>query len=169
MHLVRIFLLWISRLLLGFTFIFSGFVKAIDPVGSSIKFEDYFSAMHLGILAPYALMFAFLLAAIEFLLGVNILLSLSPRQSSHYVLVIMAFMTTLTLYLAIANPVSDCGCFGDAIKLTNWETFAKNIVLLAAAIHYYKNRHGVAHVYHHKIHWGTIYPHFCVCVGSLFP
>lgn len=71
MQLLKTILLWISRLLIGFTFIFSGFVKAIDPVGSAIKFEDYFTALHLDFLGHYGLMFAMLLAAIEFLLGVN--------------------------------------------------------------------------------------------------
>lgn len=153
MQLLKTILLWISRLLIGFTFIFSGFVKAIDPVGSAIKFEDYFTALHLDFLGHYGLMFAMLLAAIEFLLGVNILLSLAPRQSSFYVLVLMSIMTPFTLYLALANPVTDCGCFGDAVKLTNWETFSKNVVLLAAIIFYYRERENVPHVYHHKIHF----------------
>lgn len=145
--------LWISRILIGGTFIFSGFVKAIDPVGSSIKFEDYFVAFHLDFLSPYALMLGTILAAVEFLLGVNILLSLSPKQSSWYVLIMMSIMTPLTLYLALMNPVSDCGCFGDALKLTNWETFGKNVVLIAAAIFYFTKRNEVTHLYHHKIHW----------------
>lgn len=153
MQLLKTILLWISRLLIGFTFIFSGFVKAIDPVGSAIKFEDYFAALHLGFLGHYALMFAMLLAATEFLLGINILLSLSPRQSAIYVLILMCVMTPLTLYLALANPVSDCGCFGDALKLTNWQTFGKNVVLLAAIIFYLVERDSITHVYHPKIHF----------------
>ncbi|MDD2797862.1 MAG: DoxX family protein [Bacteroidales bacterium] len=165
MQLLKTSLIWISRLLIGFTFIFSGFVKSIDPVGTSIKFGDYFAAMHLEYLGPYALMFAFLLSAVEFLLGVNILLSLSPRQSSYYVLLMMALMTPLTLYLALANPVSDCGCFGDALKLTNWETFSKNVVLLAAAVFYFIQRKNIPHLYHHKIHW---LPSILAFVFSLF-
>ncbi|MFZ4454796.1 MAG: BT_3928 family protein [Bacteroidales bacterium] len=153
MNLLKTILLWISRLLIGFTFIFSGFVKAIDPVGTAIKFEDYFAAFHLDFLGHYGLMFAILLAAVEFLLGVNILLALSPKQSSIYVLILMSIMTPLTLYLALENPVSDCGCFGDALKLTNWETFSKNVVLLSATIFYFVERKKVAHLYHHKIHW----------------
>ncbi len=146
-------LLWISRLLIAFTFIFSGFVKAIDPVGTSIKFQDYLAAMHLDFLATNALVFALLLACIEFLLGVNVLLSLSPRHTSWYVLLFMSFMTPLTLYLAIANPVSDCGCFGDAFKLTNWETFGKNVVLMAATVFYFINRKSVPYLYNRHFHW----------------
>ena len=165
MQLLKTILIWLSRLLLGSTFIFSGFVKAIDPLGSAIKFEDYLSAMHLDFLGHYALLFAFLLSAVEFLLGVNILLSLSPRQSSIYVLLMMAVMTPLTLYLAIANPVSDCGCFGDALKLTNWETFGKNIVLLAAAVFYFIERENIPHLYHHKIHWFPSFLAFVFCLS----
>ncbi len=146
-------LLALSRLVIGLTFIFSGFVKAIDPVGSAIKFEDYFEALHLGFLAPYALGLAFLLAAFEFLMGVNVLLSLSPRHTAYYVLIMMSLMTPLTLYLAIANPVSDCGCFGDAIKMTNWETFGKNVLLFSASLFYFIHRNKVRYIYHYQIHW----------------
>lgn len=150
--LIKILLL-LSRLVIGATFVFSGFVKMIDPVGTSIKFQDYFSAMHLDFLVPNALLFAILLACIEFLLGVNVLLSLSPRHTSWYVLIIMSFMTLLTLYLAIANPVSDCGCFGDAVKLTNWQTFGKNIVLMVFTIFYFYHRRKIPYLYHEHFHW----------------
>ncbi len=153
MQLFKNILLWISRFLIAFTFIFSGFVKMIDPVGTSIKFQDYFMAMHLDFLAPNALVFALLLACVEFLLGVNVLLSLSPRHTSYYVLILMSFMTPLTLYLALANPVSDCGCFGDAIKLTNWETFFKNVVLMIATIFYFINRKRIPYLYNRHFHW----------------
>lgn len=150
--LIKILLL-LSRLVIGATFVFSGFVKMIDPVGTSIKFQDYFSAIHLDFLVPNALLFAILLACIEFLLGVNVLLSLSPRHTSWYVLIIMSFMTLLTLYLAIANPVSDCGCFGDAVKLTNWQTFGKNIVLMVFTIFYFYHRRKIPYLYHEHFHW----------------
>ncbi|MDP4269478.1 MAG: DoxX family protein [Bacteroidota bacterium] len=143
----------VSRLIIGATFIFSGFVKMIDPVGTSIKFQDYFEAMHLGFLVPNALVFAILLACVEFLLGVNVLLALSPRHTSWYVLIFMSFMTLLTLYLALGNPVSDCGCFGDAVKLTNWQTFGKNIVLMAFTLFYFYNRKNIPYLYHEHFHW----------------
>ncbi len=122
------------RVLIGIVFIFSGFVKAVDPMGGAIKIDDYLSAFGLDTLQLFSVAVSFNLSAIEFTLGVCTLLGVYRRYVSFFVLLFMAFMTPLTLYLALFNPVSDCGCFGDAIVLTNWETFYKNIVLLAASI-----------------------------------
>ena len=127
-------LIILSRWVVGATFIFSGFVKAIDPMGSVYKFNDYFVAFGLEFLIPLSLIFAVLLAAFEFMIGVNMFLGSYRRLTSCLVLFTMIFMTPLTLYLAIANPVSDCGCFGDALILTNWQTFFKNVLLLAITI-----------------------------------
>lgn len=122
------------RILIGVVFIFSGFVKAVDPMGGAIKIDDYLAAFGLERLQLFSTILSFNLSAIEFTLGVCTLLGVYRRYVSFLVLLFMAFMTPLTLYLALFNPVSDCGCFGDAIVLTNWETFYKNIVLLTAAI-----------------------------------
>ena len=115
---VRNRILWLlviaSRLIVGATFIFSGFVKAIDPTGSAIKFEEYFSVLGIGFLSPLSLFFGVVLAAFEFLLGINTLLGSYRKLTLWLVLLVMCFMTPLTLYLAIADPVSDCGCFGEA-------------------------------------------------------
>ena len=124
----------ISRVILGVVFVFSGFVKAVDPWGGAYKMMDYFSAFELDKLNFLALPLAFLQAAVEFGVGVCLLAGIYRRVSSILVLLIMLFMTPLTLYLAIANPVSDCGCFGDALVISNWQTFYKNIFLLIAAI-----------------------------------
>ena len=110
------------RVLIGVVFIFSGFVKAVDPMGGAIKIDDYLSAFGLEALQPFSVVMSFNLSAIEFTLGVCTLLGVYRRYVSFLVLLFMAFMTPLTLYLALFNPVSDCGCFGDAIVLTNWET-----------------------------------------------
>ena len=110
----------ISRILFGFTFAFSGFVKAVDPMGSAYKFIDYFRAFDLTFLNDLALPFAVLIAAIEFCIGIGILFGSFKRLSTIAGLLFMIFFTPLTLYLALANPVNDCGCFGDALVLTNW-------------------------------------------------
>lgn len=121
---------FISRIVIGVVFIFSGFVKGIDPLGTAYRFEDYFIVWGTHWMMPYALTLSILLCTMEFVLGVVILLNLKPRIGSWLLLGVMTFFTLLTLNDAIFNPVPDCGCFGDAIKLTNWETFYKNIVLM---------------------------------------
>jgi uncharacterized membrane protein YphA (DoxX/SURF4 family) len=124
----------ISRVILGVVFIFSGFVKAVDPWGGAYKIQDYFEAFKLADFSFFALPLSFIQAAVEFGVGACLLIGVYKRVNSALVLLIMLFMTPLTLYLAIANPVTDCGCFGDALVITNWQTFGKNIVLLIAAI-----------------------------------
>ncbi|NMC40680.1 MAG: DoxX family protein, partial [Bacteroidales bacterium] len=119
----------IARLLTGAVFIFSGTVKAIDPTGSAIKFTDYFTAFGLDFLTPISMPLAFLLCLAEFISGFALLTGIRYREGLVAVTALMAVFTPLTLILAILNPVSDCGCFGDAVKLTNWETFGKNVVI----------------------------------------
>lgn len=147
-----------SRLLLGGTFVFSGFSKAVDPTGSAIKFSEYFHSFGLDGLSFLAMPGAVLLAAIEFTIGANLLLGNSWRKNCYAALLVMLFMTPLTLYLAIANPVSDCGCFGDALHLTNWETFLKNLVLLGGALLLVRTKASIYHVYSRSFQWfiGTL-------------
>ena len=121
-----------ARTLLGLTFIFSGFVKAVDPLGTVYKIEDYLNAFggfftQLVPAAPYA---ACALILFEFVLGVLLTFNVWTKVTSWLALAMMLVMTPLTLYLAITNPITDCGCFGDAINLSNWATFGKNVVLL---------------------------------------
>jgi uncharacterized membrane protein YphA (DoxX/SURF4 family) len=122
------------RVLVGLVFIFSGFVKAVDPWGFAYKFHDYFEAWGLASLDALALPASFFLSAFEFLLGVCLLAGVYRRAVSGLVFLFMCFMTVLTLYLAIYNPVTDCGCFGDALVISNWQTFGKNVALLAMAV-----------------------------------
>ncbi len=135
-------LLWISRLLFGVIFIFSGFVKAIDPLGSTYKFQDYFMAFGTEWLFPTALPLSILMSGLEFVIGFTVLLGIKMRYSAWGGLLFMLVFTPLTLYIAIFEPVSDCGCFGDALIISNWATFYKNIFILAAAvfIFFYKDR-----------------------------
>lgn len=124
----------LSRVLIGTVFIFSGFVKAVDPWGYTYKILDYLDAFGLHFLDSLALPASIFISGLEFVLGVAILLGLYRFFFSKVLLLFMSFMTLLTLYLAIANPIQDCGCFGDAVILTNWQTFFKNIFLLAASV-----------------------------------
>ena len=124
----------IARILLGLTFVFSGFVKGIDPWGSAYKFTDYFNAFQMPWLTEMAFALGILLAGAEFALGTALVFNFYLRITSWLTLAFMIFFTCLTLVLALTNPVTDCGCFGDALVITNWQTFYKNIVLLALAI-----------------------------------
>lgn len=126
----------ICRILLGLVFIFSGVVKAIDPFGTVYKIEDYLKAFG-GFfieLLPLADVAAVALILVEVVLGVCMLLNVRTQWTSWLALAFYGVMTPLTLYIAINNPVTDCGCFGDAIILTNWQTFEKNVVLIILAI-----------------------------------
>ena len=125
----------ICRLLLAVIFILSGFVKAVDPMGTQYKIEDYLIAWHLnGLLPGFAtLVAAGVLAATEFCIGIFLLFAIRRRFVSRLAFLMMLVMTPLTLWLALSDPVHDCGCFGDALVLTNWQTFWKNVILLAAA------------------------------------
>ena len=124
------------RLVLALTFNLSGFVKAVDPLGTQYKLNDYLEAMHLDAMVPdlATLAGSVLLAAMEFCLGVFLLFAIHRRLVSRLLVLVMGIMTALTVWIYIADPVSDCGCFGDAIVLTNGQTLLKNIILLAAAI-----------------------------------
>ena len=134
--MVRRLIVNTARLVLAITFILSGFVKAVDPLGTLYKINDYLVAMHMGgLLSDWlALGASVLQSAVEFCLGIFLLFAIQRRLTSRLILLIMVVMTPLTLWLAIANPISDCGCFGDALVLTNWQTFWKNVVLLVCAV-----------------------------------
>lgn len=136
MSKIKSILVILSRALLALTFIFSGFVKAIDPLGSQYKIAEYLEAVQLSAYIPdwAQLMISVGLAAIEFTLGMMILLAIRRRLASKISLFLMVVMTLVTLWLTVSNPIQDCGCFGDAIHLTNTQTFVKNIILLIAAI-----------------------------------
>ena len=141
--------------MLAALFIFSGFVKAVDPLGSFYKIQDYLTAF--GIISWFPaylpLLFAIVLSSAEFCVGVFLFFGVRRKIASTLALLLMSVMTPLTLYLALANPVSDCGCFGDAWVLTNWQTFGKNIVLLVAAIAVFRDRKLMFRFVTLKIEW----------------
>jgi len=124
----------VARVVVGLVFIFSSFVKGVDPMGTSFKITEYLTAWSFfGIsfewLTPLATVMSMGLIAVEFLIGVLLLTGAFRRLSAWLLVLMMLFFTCTTLIDAITNKVTDCGCFGDAIKLTNWQTFWKNIAL----------------------------------------
>lgn len=125
-------LTYISRILVGSLFIVSGIIKANDPLGFSYKLEEYFSAnvLNLPFLEPYALAFSMLVCISEVVLGIMVLFGSYARLTSWLLLLMIVFFTFLTFYSAYFNKVTDCGCFGDALKLTPWESFFKDVALL---------------------------------------
>lgn len=122
-------ILLIARIIFGLVFLFSGFVKAVDPLGTAYKISDYLEAFSLTPLDFLAFPSALILIATEFTIGFNILFNVHLKATTLIASIFMLIMTPVTLYLALANPISDCGCFGDAIVMTNWQTFYKNVVL----------------------------------------
>lgn len=125
----------VCRLVLAATFIFSGYVKAIDPLGTQYKLHDYAQAAGVASFAPDWLTLggSVALSALEFCLGIFLLFAIQRRLASRLTLALMVVMTLVTTWLFVANPIQDCGCFGDALKLTNGQTLLKNLVLLACA------------------------------------
>lgn len=127
--------LYVARTVVGLTFILSGFVKAIDPLGTQYKIQDYLAAIPPSLSLPdmLTLLMSVSLSMVEFTLGAFMLTAISRRVTARLTLLFMVVMTAVTVWIYIADPVKDCGCFGDALTLTNLETLLKNIVLLALA------------------------------------
>lgn len=140
------FLILIARFIVGILFVFSGVVKLLDPKGSQYKFEEYFSegVLNLEFLIPYALYFSVFLIISEIYLGVAVLLGYRSKAIMKYLVIMIVFFLFLTWYSAYFNKVTDCGCFGDAIKLTPWQSFYKDVVLTILIIFLYKNKE---HIY----------------------
>lgn len=126
----------LARIIVGVTFCVSGFVKAIDPLGTQYKFHDYLESLDLVTLVPDILLLvaSIVLSTFELTLGVVLLLAIFRKVATKFALVFMAVMTIITVWIYIANPVKDCGCFGDAFVLTNGQTLLKNVVLLACTL-----------------------------------
>lgn len=143
----------IARIVLGCVFIFSGFAKAVDPLGGTYKIEDYLTSFGMDFFVPIAFIGSIALSSLEFLLGICLILGANMKSTSILTLLFMAVMTPLTLYIAIFNPVTDCGCFGDALKISNWATFWKNIVFSALALIVYFWRNHSPNVFSQKTDW----------------
>ncbi len=148
---------WVNvcRFLLAVLFIFSGFVKAIDPLGFLYKIQDYLTAFGIINWFPTYLLLlcGIALSVLELSVGVFLFFGIRRHFSSAVALLLLVVMTPLTFYLAIANPVSDCGCFGDALVLTNWETFGKDLISLFLALSVFRGRDSILRFVSMKMEW----------------
>lgn len=153
----------LMRLAVGGVFVFSGFVKAIDPWGSYYKFNEYLNALGWDSLLGLSTFGAFTLAAIEFAIGVMLVTGSCRRFAPIFSSVFVGLMLPLTLWLAITDKVPDCGCFGDYLVLSNWATFGKNVVLLAGSVYLLVLNKRVPCVYGPAVQWMVI------VLSALFP
>ena len=124
----------VFRVLIGFVFIFSGFVKGIDPLGTVYRMDDYFIAFNIPFFMPFSLYLTIFLCAVEFTIGISLFFNLWIKKIAWVLLPMMMFFTILTFFDAVYNLVADCGCFGDAWKFTNLQTFIKNLFLMALVV-----------------------------------
>ena len=150
------FLRGLCRVLFALTFIVSGVLKLIDPVGTGLIIKEYLDFMHLGILEPASVALGIALSTLEFTIGICVLSGLRIRIVAWIALILTALFTLLTLYLMLYNPISDCGCFGEAIHLTNTQTFLKNVVLLVLAILIFLGRKRATMVATPLLEWSFI-------------
>ena len=152
----------ISQYIVGVVFIFSGFVKAIDPLGSTYKFIDYFEAFGMEFFNSIAFPLAIILSSLEFVIGFSLIFSTKKRLTAWLLMLFMGFFTILTLILAIYNPVTDCGCFGDALIMTNWQTFWKNIFLMIFTVIIFINRDNFKIRWKNRAQWSHLIITFSV-------
>ena len=149
------YIVWIARIIVGSLFIISGLIKLNDPMGFSFKLEEYFSpgVLDLPFLMPMALGISIFMVIIEVLLGVFLLIGFKPKFTLWSLLLMIVFFTFLTFYSAYFNKVTDCGCFGDAVKLTPWESFTKDIILLGLILILFFGRRFILPLFPPKINW----------------
>ena len=141
------YLLNFSRFFVGILFIFSGLIKANDPLGFGYKLEEYFEVFHISFLNDFAVAIAIFLCTLEIVLGVALLLGIRAKQTSLGLLLLTIFFTFLTFYSAAFDVVRSCGCFGDAIPLTPWQSFTKDVILLLFIFIIYSNRSQITSVF----------------------
>lgn len=146
----------IASLIVGAVFITSGYLKLMDPVGTSLIMEEYFRILHLSVFGNWAMEAGAMLSSIEFALGFSLLFRVRLRDLSYILFAFMVFMTGLTLYLALFEPIHDCGCFGQAITLTNAQTFYKNLVLLPLTIFIFVQRKNYRRLSSRAFEWSMV-------------
>ncbi|MEP5830097.1 MAG: BT_3928 family protein [Maribacter dokdonensis] len=164
------YLVGVVRIFVGILFIISGFIKLNDPVGFSFKLEEYFSqgVLDLPFLTPFALAISILVVIVEVMVGVMLILGYKRKLTVWTLLAMIIFFTFLTFYSAYFNKVTDCGCFGDAIKLTPWESFTKDVVLLVLILIIYVGRKYITPLVNSKTLMSVLYVSFIACVGYVY-
>ncbi|SEC01795.1 Uncharacterized membrane protein YphA, DoxX/SURF4 family [Maribacter dokdonensis] len=164
------YLVGVVRIFVGILFIISGFIKLNDPVGFSFKLEEYFSqgVLDLPFLTPFALAISILVVIVEVMVGVMLILGYKRKLTVWTLLTMIIFFTFLTFYSAYFNKVTDCGCFGDAIKLTPWESFTKDVVLLVLILIIYVGRKYITPLVNSKTLMSVLYVSFIACVGYVY-
>lgn len=165
---MKAFLVIFSRIFVGVLFLISGFIKLNDPTGFSFKLQEYFEVFHIGFLSPFAMVIGLFLLYLEVLLGILLLIGLWPKFTTKSLLALIVFFTFLTLFSAVTNKVTDCGCFGDALKLTPWESFTKDIVLLVFIFILFIWRDLIKPVFPSKINHGIAIASLIVCLGITY-
>lgn len=136
-------LVWFCRIFVGLLFIFSGLIKINDPLGFSYKLEEYFDVFHIGFLSSFALSISIILCSLEVILGFALLIGVRAKSVAWGLLLLIIFFAFLTFYSAYFKVVQTCGCFGDAIPLTPWQSFSKDLVLLLLIIVIFINRRAI--------------------------
>src|ERR1700759_4535417 len=135
--------LWACRIFVGILFIFSGLIKINDPLGFSYKLQEYFAVFHMTFLDGFALTIAIILCVFEITLGFCLLIGVRPAKVAWGLLLLTIFFGFLTFYSAVFKVVQTCGCFGDAIPLTPWQSFTKDMILLALVLVIFANRKSI--------------------------
>jgi uncharacterized membrane protein YphA (DoxX/SURF4 family) len=157
----------ISGILLGSVFIFSGFVKVIDPLGFTYKIQDYLTAFgpffeHFSF---FALPVSIAMSSLELIIGLLLFFNIFTKEASYLSLLFMCIMLPFTLYIALTNPVTDCGCFGDAVIISNWATFYKNIVLTILAVIVFLYRKNFQSIFAKNVRWILLVLFILVSIG----
>lgn len=158
-------LVGVTRIFVGILFIISGFIKLNDPLGFSYKLQEYFSeqVLNLEFLIPFALVIAIILVIFELVLGIMLIIGYLPKFTMWSLLVMILFFTFLTFYSAYFNKVTDCGCFGDALPLTPWQSFYKDVVLLFLILFLFFNRKLLHPILAPASHRWIIFLSFMLC------
>ncbi len=159
-----------SRIFVAALFLFSGFIKLNDPLGFSYKLQEYFGegVLNLEFLIPYALLIAVFLVIFEVILGITLILGYLPKFTVWSLLLMIVFFTFLTFYSAYFNKVTDCGCFGDALPLTPWESFTKDVILLILILVLFFGRRFITPINPVTIHKWIVFTGFTACLGFAY-